>query len=295
MLTTTYSARQSIYTHSGIMHGCEVLFRDSLTNSYPLGFNPTVATASVIVNSLFKHSFNEKELVFVNFDYNSLLRGIPHLLNPKQVVVEVLEDVSLTTPLIDALLSLKSAGYRIAIDDFNGDFENYKQILRFADYLKVDISDVAYEHIPRQIAKRGLHDIKLIAERVETRKQLNSCVTAGYDYFQGYYFSKPLLFAEESYELHTSVARDILSIFNKGMGNDLSSLLKLVTRDEGLLRSIISYCNRDRDTGVCSIQMAAKVLGRKNTVSLIWLLAQSALAPLPLPSAEESVTLSAII
>jgi c-di-GMP-related signal transduction protein len=43
--------------------------------------------------------------------------------------------------------------------------------------------------------------VKLLAEKIETAEEFRFCREAGFDYFQGYYFSKPKLFSATEEEV----------------------------------------------------------------------------------------------
>jgi len=121
----------------------------------------------------------------------------------KNMAIEITEGLLLNveSESIDKLFVFRDAGIQVAVDDFGTGYSSLSYLKKFdIDYLKIDrlfVSNLETE--PESLAlceaiivmahKLGL---KVIAEGVETEMQRNMLVTAGCDYAQGYWFSKPV-------------------------------------------------------------------------------------------------------
>src|SRR5439155_16164485 len=96
---------------------------------------------------------------FVNFPRAALLHEMTAAL-PRQVVIEVLEDVGADEEVLDACRLLRRRGFRIALDDYS--FEPARDhLLAVADIVKVDLSLVALDDhaLPGRLAalrRRGV-------------------------------------------------------------------------------------------------------------------------------------------
>ncbi len=100
-----------------------------------------------------------------------------------------------------ALAKLKELGVKLAIDDFGTGYSSLSYLKRFdVDRLKIDKSfidnvdtDANTAALTRAIINmaRSLN-IKVIAEGVETKAQLDFLREHGCDEIQGYYFSPPV-------------------------------------------------------------------------------------------------------
>jgi len=108
------------------------------------------------------------------------------------------ENVSNT---IETLRRLSKMGIRISIDDFGTGYSSLSYLKRYPiDTLKIDrsfIHDILLDKnddaiVTAIIAMAHSLNIKVIAEGVETVEQLNILVKKQCDYFQGFYYSKPL-------------------------------------------------------------------------------------------------------
>ena len=124
-------------------------------------------------------------------------------LAPERLEVEVTEGVAMQDIVhtIDVLAELKRLGVKIAVDDFGTGFSSLNYLKRFPlDKLKIDQSFVrglpADENdaaITRAVIALGQSlKLKVIAEGVETREQLELLRAQGCDGYQGDYFSKPV-------------------------------------------------------------------------------------------------------
>ncbi len=124
-------------------------------------------------------------------------------INPNQVVLEVLENISDydATHAIKQMDKLKAIGFQIAIDDFGAESSNFARVQKLqVDYIKIDggfIKDIAQNYNSLIIAKTIVYyaknsGLKTIAEFVHNEETYNIVKELGIDYAQGYYFSEPL-------------------------------------------------------------------------------------------------------
>lgn len=189
-----FIGRQPIFTQSGQTLAYELLFRSSKTNAYDASVSGDSATSQVIINALGELGIDQiagPHKVFINLTSQFIENGyLLDFLPINRVVLEILETVEVTPAVITGIKELKIKGYTIALDDFVLDGGS-AQLLPFADIIKYDITDYSAEELLSLAANRVRPELKLLAERVETREQFELLRDAGFDYFQGYYFAKP--------------------------------------------------------------------------------------------------------
>ncbi len=136
---------------------------------------------------------------------NSDIKLFERLYEPylDRIVMELTEGEKINDELMEVKESyIKKWGAQIAIDDFGSGY-NSESVLLFtpADYVKIDISIV--RDIDTDKEKQAMmqslagylksRDIKIIAEGVETRQEMEMLVQLGVDYMQGFYFGKGTL------------------------------------------------------------------------------------------------------
>lgn len=113
---------------------------------------------------------------------------------------------------------IKSFGFKISIDDFGTGYSSlsYLSELNF-DELKIDKSFVdklnpdskeSVKIIKSIISMASVLKVNVVAEGVETPEQFEQLKRLGCDFFQGYWFSKPLPFDELKKLIHSHQAAD---------------------------------------------------------------------------------------
>ncbi len=188
-------ARQAIFDRERRVYGYELLFRSQAARNEFDGTEGGLATQQVLANSLLVIGLDNlvgTKKAFVNFGRGPLLQGWHTSLPAENTVIEVLETVEPDAEVVEACRKLREQGYQIALDDFV--FRpGYEPLLEVADLLKIEI-----QNLPRPEQKLLIHSSKarglqLLAEKVETYEEFEWAKQAGYDYFQGYFFARPVI------------------------------------------------------------------------------------------------------
>ncbi|WP_064091288.1 EAL and HDOD domain-containing protein [Rossellomorea aquimaris] len=190
-----FVARQPIFDRNEETVAYELLYRNNELNLFP-NIDGDQATADVIINSFLNigiDSLSSGKPCFINFTENLLKLRVPTYFNPREIVVEILESVIPNNEIVSICEELKSLGYKIALDDFVFVESNpyCRELMKIADYVKVDFLSTTEEARGSIEILSGLLGFKLLAEKVETQDQYHEAKRKGYQYFQGYFFSKP--------------------------------------------------------------------------------------------------------
>lgn len=145
------------------------------------------------------------QLVDINF-----VNNVEKILNKYNVdfsnlCFEITESVILdeNTTVYDNINLLHKRGSKIALDDFGTGYASFNYLRKYKlDILKIDkvfinnIDEKSLSIINNIKNIAHLLDMKVIIEGVETIEQFESLKKIGCDYFQGYYFSKPITIQE---------------------------------------------------------------------------------------------------
>ena len=90
--------------------------------------------------------------------------------------------------------------------------------------------------------KEHKHKIRFLAERLETREEYNVALQMGYDYFQGFFFSKPVIYKQNDIGvLNTSILNIIHQL--RTLDPDYNRIAQAVELDVGLSYKVIRLSN----------------------------------------------------
>jgi EAL and modified HD-GYP domain-containing signal transduction protein len=187
-----FVGRQPIFDRELDVIGYELLFRSHDTDKAEF-VDGDRATSDVILNTFMEIGLDRLAgdgLAFINLTQDFILDKHPIPLLSDRVVIEVLEDVKVDKELVKALQMLSSRGYKIALDDVVRP-EDVGPLLEVADIVKLDLAAVEQGHLGEYVDIFRRHDLKLLAEKVETPDVFDLCKRHGFDYFQGYFLCRP--------------------------------------------------------------------------------------------------------
>jgi c-di-GMP-related signal transduction protein len=237
----SYVARQPILDTDKNTIGYELLFRDGPKNSFP-DINAEKATSRLLSDQFMNSCCNTtgNKLTFINFPYSSLIKLIPTLLPKNKLIVEILEDCEPTDELLQAVVILSKKGYKLALDDFIPNYR-WERFLPYIDFIKFDI-----QIFPLAEAKSFIHNsnykIKFLAEKVETYDEFQQAKKIGFDYFQGYFFSKPEMLKQRIIEPSELVTLQLCKEISTSELN-YAEIEKLIASDVTLSYKLLKYVN----------------------------------------------------
>lgn len=273
----TYVARQAIYNKAKHVFGYELLFRDGEDNCFP-DICPDEATSKILAGSHLSvgvEKIANNKIAFINFHTDTLINRFPLTLDPDNVVIEIVETVEVSSDLVKACKHMKKQGYRIALDDF--DFKaHWAPLLPLIDYIKVEVAMVEAA-TPEQLAmlKRSQNQgITLIVERVETHEEFDRCVAAGFDFFQGYFLSKPQMVSHKDIEVSLDTVAELITI-STSKEFDTARVQTIFENDVGLTFKLMRFVNNplmNKRNSIDSVGHAIHFLGETALKKLIALL-----------------------
>ena len=191
-----FLARQPILNREQTLIAYELLFRRAREGDANVT-DDLSATASVIAHAseLGMEQVIGGSLGFFNVDGAVLMSDFIKFLPPQKVILEILETVEATPAIVARVAELCQAGYKFAIDDVTGDSQDLRRFLPHVTIIKVDIAQIARADIAPLCAAMKKAGKILLAEKVETIEEFELCMAAGFDFFQGYYFARPIVIA----------------------------------------------------------------------------------------------------
>ncbi|MCD9463592.1 histidine kinase [Photobacterium phosphoreum] len=189
-----YVARQPIFNRRQQTIGHELLFRDGECNAFP-AIDANEATCRLVLENYMAIGDDlayKGQRNFINFPHSCLVNLIPLLLPKNKVVIEILETCTPDDELFLAIKHLHHKGYIIALDDFEYDVR-WHRFFRFVHIIKLDLLMLGLNNACDFVRNNRHMKVKFLAEKVETYDDFQVSLAAGFDLFQGYYFSRPEL------------------------------------------------------------------------------------------------------
>ena len=259
-----YLARQPIFDADNQVYGYELLYRSNGQQNSYTGVDGDESTADVITNAFF--GLDIRDVIgggkaFINFTGNLLKRGVPKMISPDIVVVEVLENLMMDDELVAACQDLKERGYTIALDDFEYD-NSYSDLFQIGEIVKID-----FRSDPRKIEEtayvcRYCNKI-ILAEKIETPEEYEYAKRLGATFTQGYYFARPTIMSKTSVSPLTTNFMQIMQLVSQPEP-EISDIVEVISRDTAMCQRLLRLINsvyfgvRNR---VSSINQALVILG----------------------------------
>ncbi len=264
-----FVARQAIFDRKRQVHAYELLYRSNGASNQFDGTEAGEATQQVISGALLSIGLENilgGKKAFINFDHRLLSAGM-HLSLPRHtIVIEILETVIPTADLIALCKSIHDQGYSIALDDFVSQPE-FEPLTHMADLIKVDLRSTTKEEQKRLLRTYRPRGIKMLAEKVETYQEFEWALRLGYDFFQGYFFSRPVIVrGRQIPALVTTCLRLLRETQRTGL--DFVRLEALIREDVSLTFKLLRYANSalfESVGRVRSISRALTVIGEDAT------------------------------
>jgi len=273
-----FLARQPILDRKHVIVAYELLFRGNQANFAQID-NELHATAHVIVslfNEMGVQSVLGKERGFVNVNADMLMSDMMLLLPREQIVIELLESIDINPMILAQCRKLKQAGFTLALDDFAEMQEQYRELLPIVDIIKVDLSLVPEGTLAQTVQKLRAYPAKLLAEKVETREDFETCKRLGFHYFQGYYFAKPVVLSGKRAEPSTIALFKLLSLILDDAAT--VTLEAAVKSDSNLTYNLLKLVNSvgvGAGQKVDTLAKAIMVIGRRQLQRWLQLLLYS--------------------
>lgn len=238
----TLLARQPIYDKQLKIYAYELLFRPAGTDDSKTADGDS-ATSKVMLNAFSEvgiHNLVANNKAFINFTRKLIISPPPF--SPEDIVIEVLEDIAPEPQVLDGLQTLRQQGFTIALDDFVYK-ESLQPLINLADIIKIDVLALTESELHQQVEILSRCPVKLLAEKVETQEMFNRCKNMGFDYFQGYFLSKPMLVRGRVTPANKIVVMQLISDLQSPKSSNPQTLHDTISRDPSLSYKLLRLIN----------------------------------------------------
>jgi EAL and modified HD-GYP domain-containing signal transduction protein len=260
-----FLARQPILNREQALIAYELLFRRA--GSKVAGVTDGLsATASVIahVSELGLENVIGSRLGFINIDVVVLMSDFVRFLPSDKIFLEILETVQVTPSVVARVAELNAVGYQFALDDVICDSEGLRLLLPYVSVIKIDIAGMQRTDLAALSQRFRSAGKIMLAEKVESIEEFEFCLSLGFNYFQGYYFAKPIIMNGK--KLASSQIAIIQLMAQLDADADNAVLARSIKHDAALGITLLRMVNTP-STGIIhridSLQQALTVLGRR--------------------------------
>jgi len=260
-----YLGRQPLLDRNQALFGYELLFRNA-----PIGpANVTSdlgATASVIAHAaqLGMEKVIGDALGFVNVDADTIMSDIWGFLPKEKVILEITENMDATPPVLSRMAELVAQGFRFALDDVTAETGQVQSLLPLIEYVKMNMRNADLPTLAKLAPRFKQDGKKLVAEKVETRDEFKSCLDLGFDFFQGYYFAKPIIMSGKKLSPSQLALMELMTLVTSDADN--ADIERAIKKDVSLALNLLRLVNtpavgaRQR---IDSLSQAVTILGRR--------------------------------
>lgn len=272
-----FVARQPILNGNNELFAYELLYRD-IDNDNHISDN-RAATASVLVHTL--NQFDISQILgptpaFIKVDSAFLMQDMIYSIPKDQFVLALFQESVLSGPIIERISHFHKNGWSFAVNDSTLDhtiIANFQPILEYLSYWKIDTQSTDLQELNIQSLIHHLrdHSVACIATKVETLKVFHHCKEMGFDYFQGYYFSRPRLLTNRIFDAEQAT---VMKLWNLIMSDvPVKEISAAFEETPTLCAQLLNYINSAAFHFKAPIQSITQVLMLLGRMPLMqWLL-----------------------
>jgi len=290
--STVFVGRQQIYDRELNVIAYELLFRTGSENRATV-VDGEVATSQLLINAVVEIGLENLVFgrpAFVNFSKNFIVGSCEIPFDPESLVIEVLETVDPDRHVVEALVGLRDRGFTIALDDYV-DSDIRQELLGLADIVKVDLRGYDPTRLANDVRALKRFPLKLLAEKVETTEEFEKCKALGFDYFQGYFLSRPQIVDGKTLANNQlSILQLLVKLRDPKVSFD--EIVDLIKQDVSLSLKLLRYVNslaHGVRRQIDSVRQAAIRLGLQKICQIVTLIAMSGIADKPRPLLETAL------
>jgi Predicted signal transduction protein containing EAL and modified HD-GYP domains len=273
-------SKQAIFDKRRNVAFWEVFVQDATTGKYPKNIDPLKATTIAVdlLVELGAYRVGEGKTVFVNVPAIFLEASMFDLLSPEYVGIELVENKNITTQTYNAIELLLKRGFKFCIDDFGFERIDYLPLLGKAHFVKIDIKNSPYNWDELKEVITILKNLKksVIAKNIETEEDYKRAKEYGFDYFQGFYLSPPIIVKDT--RTISYLKSTLLELYHALTEGDMKRIVSVLERDVGASYKLLKFANSallPRSKKLSSLEEAVVYLGFDNIAKFAIVLALS--------------------
>lgn len=204
---------------------------------------------------------------FIQVDRDFLLSEVIETLSPALVVLKLKAGLAPTDEVVERCRQLVGKGFVLAVHDncdTNGEVDRAAALIQLAEIVAIDVAAADAAALAARIGQLRSGNRKLLAQNVETARQLELCQSLGFDLFQGYFFARPALNLSQKLKPAQLSLMRLLALAMEDA--DTSEIENAFKHEPGLTLDLLRLTNSAANgltTRITSLRHAIAVLGRR--------------------------------
>ncbi len=259
-----YIARHPILNRKREIFAYELLYRSG-DMEYAEIRDGELASTEVIINCFLHIGIDAlvgTAPAFINVTEQFLRNENATPMFDTQVVLEIPRHIEVTQEFVEVVARVHDQGFPVSLKSL-APLESHPDLLQHVDYVKIDVLNHDPAQLTPALKRLQSFGIAVIADRVETPEMFERCHSLGFDYFQGYFFARPLVLEHHTLPANRLV---VVNLFEKlGDPNvELAEIEALLAHDISLTYKFLRYVNSAAFALRCeisSIRQAVALIG----------------------------------
>nr|MBP7900875.1 HDOD domain-containing protein [Gammaproteobacteria bacterium] len=185
--------------------------------------------------------------------------------HPDRLIIEVEASVAQQPNTLKLLKTLRQGGIRLCLSDYQIDNPDHDRVANACQYVKIKSDNCSDNKFQATIEKLHQASLKVIAQDVLDESCLQDLKMNGFDYFQGFFFTNPIVMHGKKL---SASKLNLLQLLSKVNNNDteLEVLAEIISHDVALSHKLLTAINQPQHNlpiHVTSIHDAIRYMGIK--------------------------------
>ena len=264
--TLLYLGRQPILGREQQLLAFALVLQDSMIVSEGAGENIDTPLAQAFAAPASEQPLGPYR-AFIQVDRDFLLSEVIETLSPALVVLKLKAGLAPTDEVVERCRQLVGKGFVLAVHDncdTDGEVDRAAALIQLAEIVAIDVAAADAAALAARIGQLRSGNRKLLAQNVETARQLELCQSLGFDLFQGYFFARPALNLSQKLKPAQLSLMRLLALAMEDA--DTSEIENAFKHEPGLTLDLLRLTNSAANgltTRITSLRHAIAVLGRR--------------------------------
>ncbi len=271
-------AKQPIYDREGNIYAYEVYLRKKDSpEKYPeeVPFSKAAYIVTEIITELGVEKVSERKKIVVNVSLETILNKAFEILPFEKIIFslnppEVPIGETVYKKIIERIKELRSKGSIFILDEsiYSG---KYKDVLNLCEIIEFKVKNLTREKA-NTVKNYGK---KLLVSMIEKEDEYKTAFELGADYFEGNYFSEPIVIKD--FELAPFLKVTVLRLMNAlSSAKSLKEFANIIASDVGMTVKFLKFVNSAyfaRRKKIEDLNQAVAYIGTENIKRFVLLLA----------------------